>query len=50
MDRASLDPRALSAQKPERPAFIAAGTILLASAGIGVVIASQIVIALGYTR
>jgi uncharacterized membrane protein HdeD (DUF308 family) len=30
--------------------YIAAGIILLVSAGIGIVTASQIVIALGYTR
>jgi hypothetical protein len=46
-DRASLDPKALSAQRPEH--YIAAGIILMVSAGIGLVVASQIVVALGYT-
>jgi hypothetical protein len=43
-----LGPKALSAQKPERPAYIVAGTALLVSTGIGVVVASHIVVGLGY--
>jgi hypothetical protein len=48
-DRASLGPKALSAQEsPSDLHYIVGGAALLVSAGIGVLVASQIVLALGY--
>ena len=49
MDRASLDPKALSGQKPERSALHRCRYRMVVSAGLGVLVASQIVVVLGYT-
>jgi hypothetical protein len=49
MDLASLDPKALSGQKPERSASHRCRYRLVVSAGLGVLVASQIVVVLGYT-
>ena len=49
MDRASLDPNRYRDKSPSDLHYIAVGIVLVVSAGLGVLVASQIVVVLGYT-